>query len=165
MDSYGISGQPTTVKNPAANGLIERVHLTIGDQLRMITFEGSDFYDELDRITQAIAWSIRTTVPSNIQYSPAQLVFGINMIFCQIKNVKKQQRGKSKADTSQLSSWRPSLIVKLADERAKQGKLDCPTEGPYTIMCVFDNGTVRIIRGTCDEVINTRRRRPYNIKH
>ena len=31
LDSYDICGQPTTVKNPATNGLIAWVHLTIGD--------------------------------------------------------------------------------------------------------------------------------------
>ena len=83
MDTCGVCGQPTTVKNSAANGLIEQVHLTIGDQLRMITFEGSDFHDELDQIIQVIALSFCTTVPSNLPYSSAKLVFGMDMIFRQ----------------------------------------------------------------------------------
>ena len=37
LDSHGICGQPTTVENLVAKGLIEQVHLTIRDQLQMIT--------------------------------------------------------------------------------------------------------------------------------
>jgi hypothetical protein len=31
--SYDIKSKPTTVKNPTAQSLVERLHLTLGDQL------------------------------------------------------------------------------------------------------------------------------------
>ena len=36
-DNYGLTSKPTTTYNPQANGVIERVHLVLGDSLR--TFE------------------------------------------------------------------------------------------------------------------------------
>ena len=38
--SHGIKVMPTTVKNPEANAIIERLHLGVGDVLRMTTFKG-----------------------------------------------------------------------------------------------------------------------------
>jgi hypothetical protein len=37
-ESYGIMCKPTTVKNPQANGLLERVHQVLGQMLRTAEF-------------------------------------------------------------------------------------------------------------------------------
>ena len=63
-ESYGIEGQPTTLKNPQANSSIERMHLVLGDQLRTFVFQGSDFWEELDSIIQTCAYAIRATMPA-----------------------------------------------------------------------------------------------------
>lgn len=41
------------------------------------------FWEQFDMILQATMWAIPTMVPSNIPYSPEQMVFGIDMIFWQ----------------------------------------------------------------------------------
>jgi len=38
QESYGIKPVATTVKSPRSNGVIERVHLTMGNMLRTMTF-------------------------------------------------------------------------------------------------------------------------------
>ena len=43
-----------------------------------------------------------------------------------------------------------------------KAKLNERTEGPYQVLNVFDNGTVKIRRDTYDEIINIRRIKPYN---
>ena len=53
------------------------------------------------------------------------------------------------------------LIVDKPYERNKKAKLSTPTEGPYEIIQVHNNGTVRIRRGNYDEDISIRRLRPY----
>ena len=53
------------------------------------------------------------------------------------------------------------LIVEKGYERARTGKLSSPTEGPYQILAVYDNGNVRIRRGNYDEDISIRRLCPY----
>jgi transposase InsO family protein len=47
LQSYNITAVPTTVKNPRSNGIIERVHLTMGDMLCMMTFTGEGWFTEL----------------------------------------------------------------------------------------------------------------------
>ena len=83
LESYNIQPSPTTVKNPQANAIIERMHGPLGDQLRCTTFKGTNWHDELDTIVQACAFAVRTTVPSNSPYAPAQMAFGMDMIFQQ----------------------------------------------------------------------------------
>ncbi len=43
----------------------------------------------------------------------------------------------------------------------RKTKLDSPTEGPYSIMNEYDNGTIKIRRNTYDEIINMRRVKPF----
>ena len=38
--SHGVKSTPTKVKNPQANAIIELLHLTLADVLRMSVFEG-----------------------------------------------------------------------------------------------------------------------------
>ncbi len=83
LKSYGIDPQPTTVKNPQANSVIECLHLTLGNQLCCTTFKGANFLDDINIIVQACACAAQTVVPSNNPYSPAQLTFGMDMLFCQ----------------------------------------------------------------------------------
>ena len=48
LKCYNVKGQPTTVKNPQADLLVECFHGQLGNQLQTMIFEGSDFYDDLD---------------------------------------------------------------------------------------------------------------------
>ena len=43
-----------------------------------------------------------------------------------------------------------------------KAKLNERTEGPYQVLKVFDNGTVKIRRDTYDEIINIRIIKQYN---
>ena len=83
LNSYGITGIPTTVKNPQANAFVERVHLTMGDMLRNEEFVMDPrltWRDEVNNILQSVAWTIRTTANTSTKHSPGQLAFGRGMI-------------------------------------------------------------------------------------
>jgi transposase InsO family protein len=81
LHSYGVQPVPTTVRNPISNGVVERVHLTMGDMLRTITFAGDDWILEAQRTLDAVAWAIRTTVNPDLKYSPCHLAFQQDMLF------------------------------------------------------------------------------------
>ena len=51
----------------------------------------------------------------------------------------------------QVSKRRPGILPKLRRKR----------EGPFEVIAVFDNGTVRIRRGAVSERLNIRRIQPY----
>ena len=60
--SYSIKVAPTTVKNPRSNSTAERMHLTIGDMLRTMSFDGEDWESEVETALQSTTWAIRSTV-------------------------------------------------------------------------------------------------------
>jgi hypothetical protein len=47
LESYGIKPVATTIRNPKSNGVVERVHLTMGDMLWTMTFSGSDWFTDM----------------------------------------------------------------------------------------------------------------------
>ena len=53
------------------------------------------------------------------------------------------------------------LIVILLYERGTKPKISKFAEGPYKVLKVFSNGTLRILRGSYEENISIRRLRPY----
>jgi transposase InsO family protein len=83
LNDYGIKRKPSTVRNPQANAIVERVHQVICNIIR--TFELQDNYlDEEDPwkgILSATAFAVRATYHATLQKSPGQSVFGRDMIF------------------------------------------------------------------------------------
>ena len=169
--SYGVKGQTTTVKNPQANLLVECLHGQLGNHLRTMVFEGNNFYDDLDIMVQAAAYAITATVPSNSPYSPPQLAFGHDIIFCQqvlidwyhLKQVRQAKANKSNTKenkTRQEHVYHLGNLVLLLNptyEWITKRKLHPPTEGPYPITEIFINGTVSIRCGHVDEIVSIRR--------
>lgn len=78
--SYGIDTIPTTVENPRANGIIEHVHLTMGDILRGRQFSGEHWFEDINRILQSLAWAIRSTVQKTSTTTPGQMAFIRDMV-------------------------------------------------------------------------------------
>ncbi|KAH9149534.1 hypothetical protein AeRB84_007417, partial [Aphanomyces euteiches] len=78
LESYGVKSVPTTSKNPQANGIIERIHLVIGDKMR--TQEIKDF-DQWETFCAALVYALRSTTSSMLNTSPGAAVFGRNMLF------------------------------------------------------------------------------------
>ena len=78
----GLKSVSTTVKNPQAN-FVERVHQTLGNMLRSYQLEDHDFdyQDPWSQILANCAWAIRSTVHSVLNDTPAQIVFGRDMLF------------------------------------------------------------------------------------
>ena len=53
------------------------------------------------------------------------------------------------------------LIIMKSYERAKKPKISEFAEGPYKVLRVHKNGTLRIQRGDFEETVHIRRLRPY----
>jgi hypothetical protein len=45
--SYGIESKPTKMKNPTAQSLVERLHLTMGDQLQATVYSADSWQDDV----------------------------------------------------------------------------------------------------------------------
>ena len=173
LSSFDIKPQPTTVKNPQANSIVERIHLTMGDRCRMEDFTYENWEQHMHTVFKSIMWAVRSTVHSVISHTPGQLAFQRDM-FMRTKIVVDWESIKNKrlasAQQSNLRENRARIdhtykigdfvLIILRDEINR--KMQQPTEGPYQILKVNDNGTVKIKRGSYKETIHVRRLKPYS---
>jgi len=172
QNEYGIKCKPITVKNPQANSIIERVHQTIGNMIR--TFELEDIYlDEEDPwigILSATAFAVRSTYHTTLQATPGQLVFNRDMIFnvkhvANWKAIKEWKQKKINYNNARENARRLKYTYHVGEEvlviRDEANKLEKPYQGPFRVVEVFTNGTVRIRKGEVIERVNTRRMLPH----
>ena len=130
-----------------------------------------DYLDPFGSILASVAWAICSTYNSTTDATPAQLVFGRDMMFnlSTLINWKELSLRKQKlVDKANLDENKKRLDhdYQIDDQVyiTKDGtfrKLDCPKQGPFPITEVFSNGTVRIQRGAVNERINIRRLEPH----
>ncbi len=82
-ESCGIKRKPTTVKNPWANGILERVHQVLGQMLRTAELDmaSSVTPNDVDVFLDNAAWAIRSTYHTALKASPGAAIFGQDMLF------------------------------------------------------------------------------------
>jgi hypothetical protein len=181
LQSYGIQDTPTTVKNPQANSILERSHQVIGNMLR--TYDLTNRTDAelnnpeyLDGIISNVAFAMRTTFHVGVNATPAQLVYGRDMIFptqyvADWQRITARRQERREKDNRRENSRRKEFTFREGEQilirRGKKfgeilPKMKQPTLGPFTILQVFENGNVSIQRGGFRERINVRRLLPYH---
>ena len=83
FDSYGIKRKPTSVKNPQANAILERIHAVLMNMLRTSEIDMADSVKPSDIgvfLTDA-AWAICSTYHTVLKASPGAAIFGRDMLF------------------------------------------------------------------------------------
>lgn len=174
IDNYGLTKKISTEYNPQSNGIIERVHQVLGNALRAFELEERDLDESnpWDEFLTAAAYAIRSTHHTTLQASPAQLVFGRDMLL-PVKFV---------ADWTRIAARKQDIINKSNDQenrnriahQYKRGdrvllttpgilpKVRSPRTGPYIVVDVQeDNGTVTIRDGPVHQTVNIRRLVPF----
>jgi len=106
-------------------------------------------------------------------YSPGELVFQRDMLMhCKVvtdwEHVKQREWSQAKKSNDRENKSRIAhtykvgdLVLLLRGRSDVNRKLDQPTEGPYGVVRVNKNGTIRIRRGGYQETLSIRRIRPY----
>ena len=172
-DSYGLKRKPTTIKNPQANTILERIHGVFTDMLRTSNLDMQDTVNAemIDDFLVNAAWAIRSTYHTVLKSSPGAAVFGRDMLF-DIPYI---------ADWTAIGQRRQLLVDQSnAQENARRidfdyavgqkvllkkdgilRKAEVKYQDPFTITQVHTNGTIRIQRGTMSERINIRRVTPH----
>ena len=175
-EDYGVKKKPITARNPQANSIIERVHQTVGQMLRTYQLqESEEINNPFDGILAAISFAIRATTHTTLQASPSQLVFGrdhiLNVKFeadwKQIRENKQKliDKNNEKENKKRLKytyEVGQKVLIKTEQSR-KYGKN--PYEGPYEVVQVRNNGSLRLSkligRGAIFETYNLRNVVPY----
>jgi hypothetical protein len=82
-DSYGIKRKPTSVKNPQANAILERLHQVITAMLRTTELDMANTVaaSDIDAFLTDAAWAIRSTYHTVLKASPGAAIFGWDMLF------------------------------------------------------------------------------------
>ena len=78
----GIKSKSTTIKNPQANAMLERMHQVLANHLRTLELENRHL-DDIEPFAGVIpntAFAQCATVHTTLKASPAQLAFGPDMI-------------------------------------------------------------------------------------
>ena len=170
---YGIFKKPTTVKNPTANAILERMHAVIGNMLRTRELDMAPTVTEQDveDFLVDVAWAIRSTHHTVLGSSPGAAIFGRDMLFdipytadWNKIGLRRQQQVNRDAERINASrkeydyavGQRCMLKIDGVSRKAKD-----KYEGPYLITQVYSNGNVRIQRGSVSERLNIRRIKPY----
>ncbi len=172
-DDYGIIRRGTTVRNPQANAILERVHQTIGNIIQTFEVHDSDLTidNPWDGILSATMFALRATYHTTLQATPMQLIFGrdamLNIKFqADWQLIKQLEQIKIHQNNMRENNKRIPHQYKVKDKvlyliHTKAKYADNPYKGPYEITKVNTNGTVQLCMGVIYETVNIRLLKPY----
>ena len=82
-DTYGIKRKPTSVKNPQANAILERIHGVLGNMLRTSELDMAESVkaSDIDVFLSDAAWAVCSTYHTVLKASPGAAIFGRDMLF------------------------------------------------------------------------------------
>jgi len=173
LNNYGLKKKPSTEYNPQSNGIIERVHQVLANVIRSFELDERelDESDPWDEFLSAAAFAVRSTHHTTMDASPAQLVFGRDMLL-PVKFVAdwtriRQNKQRIIADSNKSeNSKRIPHEYNVGDRvllttPGQLRKLQAPRTGPYRVVHVHNNGTVTIQKGHVQQRVNIRRINPY----
>jgi hypothetical protein len=162
------------VKNPRANGILERVHQVLGQMLHTAELDMANSVtpNDVDVFLDKPAWAICSTYHTVLKASPGAVIFRRDMLF----------------DILFVADWhkigeRPQLLTDCGNQRENAKQIDynykvgdkvlvmnegilCKAESaygkePWTITTVHTNGTIRIQHGTKTEQLSIQRVEPF----
>ena len=117
---------------------------------------------------------MRSTINTTTKYSPGQMIFGRDMIMhSKVKTCWDsihEARKKMSEDSNEKENKKRikhnysvnDLVLILPTPGETRAKLRRPTKGPYKIVKVYKNETVKIQRRSYTETINICQLKPYN---
>ena len=127
--------------------------------------------DMIDDLIANVGWAIRYTHHTVLDSTPGAAIFNRDMLFdipyiadwSEIGKCRQQQVDRSNTieNKKQIDfDYRIGTKVFLINDSIHR-KAEDKNIGPYLIIEVFSNGTVRIQRGTINERINISRLSPF----
>ena len=173
INDYGITVKQITSRNPQANAILERVHQTIGNILRTFKVQNMVLDDKnpWDGILASTMFALRATVHTTTQYTPAQLIFGRDLIInrrheIDWETIRKRKQNLINKGNERENRNRISHTYKIGDKvllkNAWKTKFNQDAYiGPYVITAVRNNGIVRARKGRVTDTFNIRNLTPY----
>ena len=172
--NYGMRKKNITTYNPQANGIIERVHLVLADAIQTRKLQNEDLvpHQTFGAILSSAAFAICSTFHTTLQATPAQLVYGRDMLLpirfkANWNEIRKRRQDEIQRNNISENAKRKEHHYQVGDKilltnsRKNPNKMDPPRSGPFLVESVYSNGTLRIQRGAISERVNIRRVTPF----
>jgi len=82
-ESYGLKREPTSIRNPQANAILERVHQVLMAMVRTSELDMADSVapNDVDVVLTNASCAIRSTYHTVLKASPGAAIFGRDMLF------------------------------------------------------------------------------------
>ncbi|KAL7541220.1 hypothetical protein ACHAWF_006879, partial [Thalassiosira exigua] len=172
-ETHGIERKSTTINNPQANAILERLHGVLANMMRTSNLDMQETVTQLDvdNFLVNAAWAVRSTHHTVLGCSPGAAVFGRDMMFDIPYVADWIAIGRRRQQLVDHNNARENARRIDYDYRVGQkvliirdgtlSKSELKYDGPFTVTEVYTNGTVRIRRGTVNERLNMRRIVPY----
>ena len=153
--------------------MLQRIHAIVGNMLRAYDLDNQelDKHDPFGEYLSGIAWAIHSTYHTVLDAMPGQLVFGRDMIYdltyvADFDRLRTRKQKLIDRTNKRENERRIDYDYRVGDKVLlyKDGmlrKTQSPMEGPYEIIEVYTNGTVKIQRGIVQERLNIRRIKPF----
>ena len=76
--THGVKHKPTSVKNPQANAILERIHGVLGNMLRTSELDMAESVkaSDIDVFLSDAAWAICSIYQTVLKASPGAAIFG-----------------------------------------------------------------------------------------
>jgi hypothetical protein len=173
-ESNGIKRKPTTVKNPRANGILERVHKILGQMLCTAERDMTNSVtpNDVNVFLDNAAWAICSTYHTVLKASPGAAIFGWDMLFNIPFVADWHKTGERRQSLTNCGNQRKN--AKCIDYNYKVGdnvlvinegilhKIESADgKEPWIITTVHMNGTIRIQCGTKIEQLSIQRVQPF----
>jgi hypothetical protein len=166
--------KPTTVKNPQANGILERIHQVLGQMLCTAELDMADSVtpNDVDVFLDNAPWAIRSIYHTVLKASPGAAIFGQDMLFdipfvADWHKIGEQRQLLTNRDNQQENAKQIDYDYKVGDkvlvinEAILRKAESAYGKEPWTITTVHTNGTIRIQCGTKTEQLSIRRLEPF----
>ena len=174
LKDFDIKPTPTTAENPQGNSPVERIHQVVHNMIKTKELDSFlfDYIDPWGEILSSVRWAINASYHSTLQATPAELVFGRDMLF----NIKKMINWKAITENKRKQVARDNIREnksRIPHEYAvgdtvlkKKGGIKRKYSNhktPYQITEVHTNGTVTLSKGAKRLKINIRNIEPYKM--
>jgi hypothetical protein len=173
--TYSIKRKPTTIKNPQANVILERLHQVLAQMVCTSKLNMAETItpDDVDIFLDNAAWAIRSTYHTVFKASPEGVaIFGCDMLFdipfiADWNKIGYCRQRQSNLNTACKNSKQVAYDYKIGDKvLLTQKGILCKAESPYskepwTVTTIHTNVTIRIQCRTQLERLNIRRVTPF----
>jgi hypothetical protein len=156
-DTYGVKRKLTSVKNPQANAILERIHAVLGNMLRTSELNMAETVkpSDIDIFLSNAVWAVCSTYHTVLKASPGAAIFGRDMLFDIPFIADWQKIGEHRQQLTDLNNasenkgridydYKVGQKVLLSKEGILRNAESRWHEKPWLIASIHTNGTITV---------------------